>query len=329
MIIITGAAGFIGSNLTAKLEEQYPDKKIILCDFFGKDNKWNNLANRTPYNIISPDLLFDYIDQYGSDIEMIFHMGATSSTMETNVDHIIKNNYSFSLTLWNLCTEHNIRFLYASSAATYGDGSLGFDDNTSLSYLKKLRPLNPYGWSKHLFDIAVMQRISRQESSPPQWVGLKFFNVYGPNEYHKGNQQSVVSTLYQKIKKNQPVQLFKSYNKKYPHGGQKRDFIWVDDCVDVMSWFYQKEKISGIFNVGTGKARTFEDLAKAVLLACNKEESIEYFDMPESLRDKYQYFTQAPMEKIRKHGYKKPFTSLEKAVELYIKKYLNETIPYK
>lgn len=330
MIIITGAAGFIGSNLSAKLERAYTNKKIILCDFFGIDDKWKNLANRSPYQIISPDTLFDYIEQHKEAIEIIFHMGASSSTMETDVDYLMKNNYCYSLSLWSLCAKHSIRFIYASSAATYGDGSSGFDDNIPLSALEKLRPLNPYGWSKHLFDVAIAKRIRNKEPSPPQWAGLKFFNVYGPNEYHKGNQQSVISTLYNKIKSDHPASLFKSNNKNYADGQQKRDFIWVEDCVDVMNWFYENEKVSGIFNVGTGEARTFADLAKAVLSSCNKEEKIEYIDMPEHLREKYQYFTQASMKKLRSHGYQKPFTPLEKAIALYVNQYLsNESFPYK
>ncbi len=330
MIIITGAAGFIGSNLTAELENRFPHKKLILCDWFGEGDKWRNLAARKPYDMVPPEDLFDYIQEHNNDIEIIFHMGASSSTMEKNVDYIMDVNYYFSLNLWNLCSTYSIRFIYASSAATYGDGSLGFDDDTSLTYLNKLRPLNPYGWSKHLFDLAVIQRVERKEAMPPQWVGLKFFNVYGPNENHKANQKSVISTMYPKVKEGKPARLFKSYNCTYPDGEQKRDFIWVDDCIEVMIWLYKNKTVSNIFNVGTGKARSFLDLAKAVFAASKKKEVIEYYDMPENLRDKYQYFTEANMKKLKSYGYKIPFTSLEDASKIYIEKYLNnEKNPYR
>ncbi len=330
MIIITGSAGFIGSNLVAEFEQRYPSKKIVVCDWFEKGDKWRNLSGRAVYDFIEPEMLFDFIqNNEDDDIEAVFHMGASSSTTETDVDFIMSRNYQSSMDLWKLCTIFDIRFIYASSAATYGDGNQGFDDDQSLPHLQKLHPLNPYGWSKHIVDKAIIQRVEAGEPTPPQWAGLKFFNVYGPNEYHKGGQKSVVAGLYPTIKEGKPAKLFKSYKDGYVDGGQLRDFVWVGDCVNVMMWLYENPTVSGIFNVGTGQARTFEDLAKAVFLALGKKPKIEYFDMPETLRDKYQYFTEASMKKLQNHGYNIPFTSLEEGVKNYVQNFLEKENPYR
>jgi ADP-L-glycero-D-manno-heptose 6-epimerase len=222
-----------------------------------------------------------------------------------------------------------VRFIYASSAATYGDGAQGFDDDWSIEHLATLHPMNAYGWSKHLFDRRVARKIAAGSRRPPQFVGLKFFNVYGPNEYHKGGQQSVVAQIYPHAKADAAYQLFRSHNPNYTDGGQMRDFIWIDDCVDVMMWMLDNPQVSGIFNVGTGKARTFLDLASSVYHALGKEPNIKYQDTPVAIRDKYQYFTQASMDRLRAAGYHRPFTSLEDGVGKYVRDFLDQPDRYK
>ena len=246
------------------------------------------------------------------------------SLKEKNVDNILINNQQLAWKLWCFCRDNDAQFIYASSAATYGDGSNGFEDNDSLEYLKKLRPLNPYGWSKSSFDIKIAREINEGRKTPKQHVGLKFFNVYGPNEYHKGSQKSVICHIFPDVKSNKPVKLFKSYNKDYKDGWQLRDFVYVKDVVDVIIWFLQNPKISGLFNVGTGKARSFYELAKSTWNALGLEEKVEYIDMPENIRDRYQYYTQANINKLRSGGYTKEMTSLEDGVRDYVVNYLNK-----
>jgi len=246
-------------------------------------------------------------------------MGAISTTTETNVDLIAENNFRLSCDLWLWCKEMQVPFIYASSAATYGDGSAGFTDDEDINSLGKLRPLNPYGWSKHLFDRWVAHHKARNSF---QCVGLKFFNVYGPNEYHKGGQRSVAHQIYPFTQRNEGFPLFKSHNPQYTDGGQMRDFVWVGDCVNVMLWLYEHPKISGLFNLGTGKSRSFADLAVAVYRAAGKAPLIQYREMPKELQEKYQYFTEAEMGKLRSVGYTAPFTSLEDGIKLYVQNYL-------
>jgi ADP-L-glycero-D-manno-heptose 6-epimerase len=318
MLIVTGGAGFIGSNLVAALEAR--GERVVVCDWLGSADKWRNIARRDLETFIAPEQLKDYLKQHGSEIEAIFHMGAISSTTETNVDLIMDTNFRLSRDLWLWCKETCVPLIYASSAATYGDGLAGFKDDEDIAALAKLRPLNPYGWSKHLFDRWVTRQKSRGGSFP--CVGLKFFNVYGPNEYHKGGQRSVAHQIYPHAARGEAFPLFKSHNPQYEDGGQLRDFIWVGDCVNVMLWLYDHPKISGLFNLGTGNARSFADLAVAVYQAAGNAPLIKYRDMPEPLRDKYQYFTEANMGKLRAAGYTAPFTSLEDGVKLYVQKYL-------
>jgi ADP-L-glycero-D-manno-heptose 6-epimerase len=256
-------------------------------------------------------------------MEVIVHMGAISATTETDADKIAANNFSLSLALWKWCAMSNVRFIYASSAATYGDGTAGFDDDWSIEHLAKLHPMNAYGWSKHLFDRRVARKIAQGSRKPPQFAGLKFFNVYGPNEYHKGGQQSVVAQVYPHAKEDAAYQLFRSHNPKYKDGGQMRDFIWVGDVVNVVMWLLDNPQVSGIFNVGTGKARTFLDLASAVYRALGKEPKIKFQDTPMAIRDKYQYFTEANMARLRAAGYDRPFTSLEDGVTQYVQHFLD------
>lgn len=330
MIIVTGGAGFIGSNLVAGLEDA-GYKRIVICDTFGVGDKWRNVSKRHLHNIIPPARLLDYMDEHASEIDMVFHMGAVSSTTEKNADLIVETNFVLTRTLWNWCARNKVRFIYASSASTYGDGSFGFDDEDNSNFLSQLRPLNPYGWSKHLSDRYVSGIVNKEEEGavPPQWCGLKFFNVYGPNEYHKGEQMSVICKLYPQISAGATARLFRSDRPEYADGGQLRDFIYVKDCVNVMLWLYKNPDTCGLFNVGTGKARSFKDLAVASFKASGMPEKIQYIDMPEHLKGKYQYFTEANMSKLVAKGYKEAFTSLEDGVKDYIQNYLSKTDPYR
>jgi ADP-L-glycero-D-manno-heptose 6-epimerase len=328
MIIVTGGAGFIGSNLIALLERSGVHD-IVVCDNVGAGDKWRNLGKRELADFIEPDYLLDYLDNHANDVEMIFHMGAISSTIERDVDLIVRNNFHLDVQLWNWCVRHDTRFIYASSAATYGDGSNGFSDSDSPEELAKLQPLNAYGWSKHLFDRRVARLVKNGEAAPPQWAGLKFFNVYGPNEYHKEGQLSVAYQVWQAIEAGEPARLFKSYRDDYADGAQRRDFVWVGTCAAIMKWLYERPDVSGLFNVGTGQARSFEDLARAVFAAMGRAPQIEYIEMPEWMRDKYQYLTEAKMDKLREAGFAAPFTSLEEGITRYVQDFLSQPDRYR
>lgn len=326
MILITGGAGFIGSNIAAHLAAQ--GHRIAICDHFGTDAKWRNVAALNPADIVPPQELLWWIERSRSDLKAIVHMGAISSTTETDVDLILRENYRLSRNLWEACCLSRIPFIYASSAATYGDGAAGFDDDASLPALAKLKPLNPYGWSKLLFDRFVSQQVASGGSLPPQQAGLRFFNVYGPNEYHKGSMKSVIAHMYPKAVAGEAVTLFRSHNPAYKDGGQMRDFIYVRDCAAVVGWLLQTPSVSGLFNVGTGNARSFLDLASALFRALNREPDIRFVDTPTEIRDKYQYFTEAKMKRLHDAGYKSPFTSLEDGVADYVRNYLSKADPY-
>lgn len=328
MIVVTGGAGFIGSNILAALEARGAGK-LVVCDRLRSNDKWKNIAKREVADIVHPEQLFDFLEANRKHVQVIFHMGAISATTETDADKIAANNFSLSLALWKWCALSNVRFIYASSAATYGDGTAGFDDDWSIEHLSRLHPLNAYGWSKHLFDRRVARKIKEGSRRPPQFAGLKFFNVYGPNEYHKGGQQSVVAQVYPHAKQDAAYQLFRSHNPKYKDGGQMRDFIWVGDVVDVMMWLLDNPQVSGIFNVGTGTARPFIDLASAVYAALGKEPKIKFQDTPIAIRDKYQYFTEANMSRLRAAGYDKPFTALEDGVRQYVQDFLDHADRYR
>lgn len=325
--IVTGAAGFIGSNIAAALDER--GARVVVSDRLGNGNMWRNIAKRELFDIVHPDQLANYLEEHDGGIEAVIHMGAISSTTETDVDLIIDNNYQLSLALWMWCASHSVPFIYASSAATYGDGAMGFDDDGSIDALAQLRPLNPYGWSKHLFDRRVARMIANGDLRPPQWIGLKFFNVYGPNEYHKGGMQSVISQIYPRAVAGESARLFKSHHPDYADGGQLRDFVWVGDCVDIIMWLLDNRDVSGLFNCGTGQARSFVDLASAVYRALDKEPMIEFVPTPENIRDKYQYFTEARMDRLRAVGYDRPATSLEGGVKIYVQDYLHAADPYR
>jgi ADP-L-glycero-D-manno-heptose 6-epimerase len=327
MILVTGGAGFIGSNIAAALGER--GTPLALCDRLRTGNKWRNIARLDLRDLVAPDTLPAWLDTHKAQLEAIVHMGAISSTTETDADLIIETNFRLSCSLWQWCATHNKKFLYASSAATYGSGEQGFDDEPSEEALAKLRPLNAYGWSKHLFDRWVARSLADGRPRPPQWVGLKFFNVYGPNEYHKGGMQSVIAQKYALATCGAPLTLFRSYRPDVPDGGQKRDFIYVGDCAAVVLWLLDQPQVSGLFNLGTGQARSFEDLARALLAAVGQAPNIQYIEMPEAIRPNYQYFTQASMERLRRAGYSRPFTSLVDGVKQYVTQYLSRPDRYR
>jgi ADP-L-glycero-D-manno-heptose 6-epimerase len=327
LILVTGGAGFIGSNLVAALEEK--GARVVVSDWLGTDDKWRNLRKRNLEDFIAPEALPDFLKAQVGKIEMIFHLGAISATTETDGDAIIRNNFRLSKDLWEWCAWHGVRFVYASSAATYGDGELGFDDALTPEKLAQLRPLNLYGWSKHWFDrwVTAQSETSRQ---PPQCVGLKFFNVYGPNEYHKAGMRSVVHQIYPVAARNEAFALFKSHRPDYQDGGQLRDFVWVGDVVDVMLWLQQTPTVSGLFNLGSGKARSFRDLGEAVYKALGRTPLLTFRDMPENLRAQYQYFTEAKLAKLQQTGYDiSRMTSLEKGVTRYVQDFLMQQDPYR
>ena len=328
MIVITGGAGFIGSNLAAALAER-GEHDVVVCDRLGDDDKWRNLSKHDIAKTVSPEDLPDFLNDNETAVETIFHMGAISSTTETDAGLLKAENFDTSMNLWRWCTAQNARLIYASSAATYGDGSQGFDDDATPEALAKLRPLNLYGRSKHLFDRRVVRFVEDGEPCPRQWAGLKFFNVYGPNEYHKGAMQSIVAKNHAKAARGETITLFKSHHPDYVDGGQLRDFISVVDCVAVMLWLYDNPEVSGLFNLGTGKARSFADLVAALFAALGREAAIDYVDTPLEIRDNYQYFTQAKMGRLRAAGYTAPFLSLEDGVADYVVNYLNKDDPYR
>jgi ADP-L-glycero-D-manno-heptose 6-epimerase len=328
MYLITGGAGFIGSHLVAQLAGR--GAEVVVCDWLGNDERWRNLAHHELADLIAPEALPAWLGQVGPErIEAVIHMGAISSTTEGDVDRLVRHNIRPTLDLLAWCTAHERRFLYASSAATYGDGSAGFDDDGSCAALATLRPLNAYGWSKHVVDRRIARLAERGEPLPPQWVGLKFFNVYGPNEYHKGAMQSVIARNFTRARVGEPLRLFRSYRPEYADGGQLRDFIYVRDCVEVIDWLLAHPGVSGLFNVGSGTARSWLDLADALFAACGHAREVEFIDMPPELQSRYQYVTQARMQRLRQAGYTRAFTSLEAGVADYVQRYLASDDPYR
>jgi ADP-L-glycero-D-manno-heptose 6-epimerase len=328
MFVVTGGAGFIGSNLLSILETRGlgPLAVIDRCD---SAHKQRNIAKRTLSATIAPEQCFDFLDENAGKIRGVFHLGAISSTTERNLELLEEVNVRLSRALWAWCARNDVPFIYASSAATYGNGEDGFDDDGGLQALAKLKPLNPYGASKHAFDLWVAQQIAAGSVQPPRWAGLKFFNVYGPNEFHKGSQASLVPQIYPVAAKGDAFTLFRSHNPDYADGEQLRDFIFVDDCCDVMLWLMQESKTSGLFNLGTGEARSFLDLAAAVYASAQQPFAIAFRDTPQDIRDQYQYFTEARMERLRAAGYAKPFTGLADGVAFTVERYLSQADPYR
>jgi ADP-L-glycero-D-manno-heptose 6-epimerase len=320
MLLVTGGAGFIGSNIVASLNEA-GRADIAVNDILGSDGKWRNLAGRQLAEFVPPADLLRWLE--GRKLDAVVHLGAISSTTATDADLVIETNFRLSLRLFEWCASTRTPFIYASSAATYGDGGAGFSDDWSLAALKRLKPMNLYGWSKHLFDLTVVERVARKDRLPPQWAGLKFFNVFGPNEYHKGEMMSLVAKRFDEAKAGKPVRLFKSYRAGVADGEQKRDFIYVDDAVAVVRWLLETPSVSGIFNVGTGAACSFRDLMMAMFAALGREPVVDYIEMPVSIRDSYQYFTQAEIGNLRRAGFKADFTTLEEGVKRYVSCYLD------
>lgn len=318
-IIITGAAGFIGANVVRELNAR-GEEELILVDELGKGEKWKNLVGTRYEDLISPEELLGLLEEHQfADARAIIHLGANSATTETDADLLLRNNYQYTRVLCNWSLEHDARFVYASSGATYGDGSLGYSDDDALTPV--LEPLNMYGYSKHMFDLWALKHGLFENI-----VGLKYFNVYGPYEAHKGNMRSVVAKSFEQIRCDGFVRLFKSYTPEYPDGGQMRDFLYVKDAVDVTLHFALQDanEPGGLFNVGTGKARSWLDLAHATFAAMGREPEIEFIEMPDELQGKYQNFTQAEMGKLRKAGYAQPFTTLEDGVRDYVQGYLSK-----
>ena len=314
-LIVTGAAGFIGSCLVGKLNA-LGKTNLVLVDDFSHEAKKTNYENKTYLKLIDRKEFPRWFEQNAANVECVFHIGARTDTTEFNKAIFDELNLNYSKHLWQVCAEHNIPLIYASSAATYGLGEFGYKDDEGK--IHQLKPLNPYGDSKNDFDKWALQ----QTSKPPHWYGLKFFNVYGPNEYHKGRMASVIFHAYNQIQAGGKVKLFRSHHPDYKDGGQLRDFVYVKDVVNVITYLYSNKPASGIYNLGSGKARTFLDLANATFNALDKTPDIEFVDTPIDIRDKYQYFTEADMSKLIQTGYGNGFTSLEEGVRDYVQNYL-------
>ncbi len=324
MIIVTGATGFIGSAFVWNLNH-IGIENIVCVDDYGTGEKWRNLSKRRFFDFVKIEDIQPFLEKNSKEIEWIIHMGANSSTTETDGDAIFKSNYEYTKNLFEWCTKNNKHFMYASSAATYGDGRLGYDDNTASSELK---PLNLYGYSKVLFDRHFEMKRQLEQKLPPTCIGIKFFNVFGPNEYHKGDMSSVVFKSFHQIQKNGGIKLFKSHRQEFRDGEQMRDFVYVKEVTHWMQQLMDKKNIHGIFNMGYGKARTWLDLSTQVFKNMNKPVKIDYIDIPENLRDKYQYFTEAKISKLVELGLDAPSWNLEKGIQDYVQNYLLKEDPY-
>lgn len=326
-IIVTGATGFIGSNLLVELEKRGYES-IVAVDWFGKEGKWKNVAKRSFVYYLQPEKLSDYIESNHDSIDSIIHLGAVSSTTVNDGDMVIISNYHLTINLYELCYRLNIAFIYASSAATYGKGEFGFIDDSSFEYLSRLRPMNLYGWSKNQTDLYIA-RNGGFDNGTTQVVGLRFFNVYGPNEYHKGSQKSIVEPFMTQLLNDGVIRLFKSNVSDIKDGEQSRDFIYVEDCIDVIIWFLDHKSVSGIFNVGTGNTTTYNEIAEYISEAVEVPCRIKYIDMPENLRNQYQNYTCADMNKLRNAGYSKEMTSPKDGIRDYIQNFLTKQDKYK
>ncbi len=315
MIIVTGALGFIGSCLIRKLNDEGHTNILVVDDFY-QNKKERNLANKSIGDAIHRSIFLEWLERLQSRVEVVYHIGARTDTTEMDTTIFDELNLNYSKTIWNTCTKYQIPLIYASSAATYGMGEHGFTDSHKI--VNDLKPLNPYGDSKNDFDKWVLD----QKETPPFWAGMKFFNVYGPNEYHKGRMASVIFHTVKQIKETGGMKLFKSHHPDFKDGEQQRDFVYVKDVVDVLYFLHQEQPKSGLYNLGTGKARTFYDLATATFNAMNLAPNISFIDTPLDIRDKYQYYTQAKMTKLKKAGYKKSFYSLEDGINDYVQHYL-------
>lgn len=323
MILITGGAGMIGSIIAWHINTVLKRDDIVIVDRITHEDQWQNLVKRSYANYLDKDELFDWLAA-GNKIEAIIHMGAISATTERDFNKLVQDNIRYSQKLWAYCAEKNIPFLYASSAATYGDGDQGYSDAS----IAQLRPLNGYGYSKHFFDEWAHRQVKAGLASPARWYGFKFFNVYGPNEYHKERMASVAFHSFNQFKKDGTVKLFKSHKAGYEDGMQLRDFVYVKDAASAVVHFLSHQAESGVYNIGTGQARAFKDLATNVMTSMGLTPNITFIDMPEDLQGRYQYFTEASMQKLTNAGYSKPFHSLEQGVKDYVQNYLMQPDPY-
>jgi ADP-L-glycero-D-manno-heptose 6-epimerase len=326
MLLVTGGAGFIGSNVVAALNAA-GRTDVVVNDQLGAQQKWRNQAKRQIADFVPPKDLAAWLA--GRKLDAVVHLAAISDTMASDADLMLEHNFRLSLRLLDWCTAARVPFIYASTAATYGDGSAGFGDDCSTAALMRLKPMNLYGWSKHAFDLLLIDRVEKGENLPPQWAGLKFFNVFGPNEYHKGAMASVLARVVDRARAGEPVRLFKSHRQGIADGNQRRDFIYVDDAVAVVLWLMRTPSVCGLYNVGTGQAETFRAMIGAMFAALKRAPAIEYVDMPEGIRDSYQYFTQAEVENLRKAGYNAPFTPLTEAVHAYVTGFLDRPDRYR
>ena len=327
MILITGAAGFIGSNIVAALNGRGRGD-IVICDRLHSGDKWRNIAKAAWVDFVPPDELMEWLAAR-DDVDAVVHMGAISATTAIDGDAVIETNFRLSLRLLDHCTAAGIPFLYASSAAVYGEGEQGFIDDGAPVAVLRLRPLNLYGWSKRQFDYVVADRMARGAPLPPTCVGLRFFNVFGPNEYHKGDMMSIVAKIAGPVSRGETITLFKSHRDGIADGDQRRDFVYVKDAVDMSLALLDQPGQRGIFNVGTGQARSFRELAEAVFRAFSRSPAIAYVDMPEAIRDKYQYFTEASLDNVRRTGYDPETAPLERSIEDYVGTYLSQDDRYR
>jgi ADP-L-glycero-D-manno-heptose 6-epimerase len=328
MIVITGGAGMIGSIMAWHLNNKLGRQDLVIVDRITHENQWQNLVHRHYAEYLDKDQLFEFLED-NEGITAVIHMGAISATTERDFNKLVADNMHYSQDLWSWCTEYEVPFFYASSAATYGGGEQGYDDAS----IENLRPLNGYGYSKHFFDQWVLQQVAQKQATPPAWAGFKFFNVYGPNEYHKERMASVAYHTFNQFSETGTMRLFKGTKPGVEDGMQLRDFVYVKDVADVMGFFLEaalknKPVANAIYNIGTGHARSFKDLATNVMTSMGREPNITYIDMPQDLQGKYQYFTQAEMKKLRDAGYRKPFTTLEEGVKDYVQNYLLQDDPY-
>jgi ADP-L-glycero-D-manno-heptose 6-epimerase len=328
-VLVTGGAGFIGSNIVAELCDA-GKWDVVVCDRLrdADSGKWRNIAKHPIADYCAPEQMFDWLEANARQVEAVVHMGAISSTTEPDADAIVQNNFVLSRELWQWCLRQDVRLIYASSAATYGGGEWGFADSDDPQVLARLRPLNAYGWSKWLFDLYAMRALEAGEG-PPQVVGLKFFNVYGPNEAHKGAMKSVAAQKWSQAKAGEPITLFKSHRDGVEDGGQRRDFVYVRDAAQVAAWLLDHPRVEGLFNLGSGQARSFADLTRALYAAAEQTPDIRYVDTPEAIRDHYQYYTQAEMSRLKAAGYDRPFTTLEDGIGDYVRQYLSQPDPYR